>query len=652
MAAMRGAVLAFVTIVLAAGASVQAGRDAAFDAARDQARSLMDVGRWAQARDTLVAALEVNSGERQVFRELTGVRDDLRRCAFALARPTPRPEDVVGGRLVAYRPLERFVSLVYERERAPGGPRASTPTGFPPGDFEEREGRWLHPMELDGTYTLEVTVQAGPASRAPEVYFGLGPAGTLGFTIAQGSVPVLFEGRDGAGRVLAQLERQVLPAAAFELTLRVRPGRVDAELAGAVLSHAAPGVGSGLFGFGDLERCSRIALAGTGDVSWIERRIDERIERERLEFERTYDEDALLPARVREELARRRAASAAAEAGAAAAATEQARAQAEQGARAEAITRLTAVCSERPDLPAPAEELIRQLLLDGRASEAAARLDEAIDRGLWTDGLEQRARALERVRHGPEWRQRFEHASRHYLVRSDVSRELCAEAAEVLDTSRLIFERLLMRAPVGRDAAQRQVYLFAGQAGYLRYAAEMTGKIPAHTAGLYSPVLKQLLIWNLPQRDEMMRTVRHEALHQYMDELGLDAPPWLQEGLGEYFGLAEVARGQVVAGQANARHVAALLSEGAALAPLAEFLHVAPADFYADAGLSYARAWALVHYLQHGGKRVRQIYERLLAELAAGRPARAAVDAAFGAEDLPTFERGLLAHVRGLAVER
>ena len=237
-------------------------------------------------------------------------------------------------------------------------------------------------------------------------------------------------------------------------------------------------------------------------------------------------------------------------------------------------------------------------------------------------------------------------------MRSDVSRELCAQAAEVLDTSWMLFERLLMRLPDANSAAKRQVYLFAGQSGYLRYAAQMTGTIPIHTAGLYSPVLKQLLIWNLPVRDDMMRTVRHEALHQYMDALGFDAPPWLQEGLGEYFELAEVTRGQVVAGQTNERHVATLCAEGADLVPLAQFLHLAPAGFYADASQNYAQAWALVHYLQHGGKRLRQQYDRLLAGLAAGKPSREAVDAVFGAEDLAAFERGLLAHVRGLVVER
>ena len=34
---------------------------------------------------------------------------------------------------------------------------------------------------------------------------------------------------------------------------------------------------------------------------------------------------------------------------------------------------------------------------------------------------------------------------------------------------------------------------------------------------MYSPLLKQLLIWNTPDSDRMIRTARHEGFHQYLD---------------------------------------------------------------------------------------------------------------------------------------
>ena len=52
----------------------------------------------------------------------------------------------------------------------------------------------------------------------------------------------------------------------------------------------------GIFGLTNLTRCGRLSIAGKGDLSWIMRRLDERVEREREAFEATYDEDADLPA--------------------------------------------------------------------------------------------------------------------------------------------------------------------------------------------------------------------------------------------------------------------------------------------------------------------------------------------------------------------
>ena len=53
--------------------------------------------------------------------------------------------------------------------------------------------------------------------------------------------------------------------------------------------------------------------------------------------------------------------------------------------------------------------------------------------------------------------------------------------------------------------------------------------------GLYSPALKQLLIWNQPNRKKMLETVRHEGFHQYLDGVMSDPPPWLNEGLAMYY---------------------------------------------------------------------------------------------------------------------
>ena len=45
--------------------------------------------------------------------------------------------------------------------------------------------------------------------------------------------------------------------------------------------------------------------------------------------------------------------------------------------------------------------------------------------------------------------------------------------------------------------------------------------------------VKQLLIWNVPERESMLSTIRHEGFHQSLDRISGEAPDWLHEGMAE-----------------------------------------------------------------------------------------------------------------------
>src|SRR5688572_16035759 len=145
-----------------------------------------------------------------------------------------------------------------------------------------------------------------------------------------------------------------------------------------------------------------------------------------------------------------------------------------------------------------------------------------------------------------------------------------------------------------------RVFLFSGESGYQDYVKAIVGEAAPHTAGLYSPVLKQLLIWNVPRREDMVRTIRHEGFHQFLDRIMENPPTWLNEGMAEFWETAKHEQGKLVGGQTRREHVATLVRGRSALPKLKDFVYGSAGDFYEFAQLRYAQGWALVHFLRKG----------------------------------------------------
>jgi len=101
------------------------------------------------------------------------------------------------------------------------------------------------------------------------------------------------------------------------------------------------------------------------------------------------------------------------------------------------------------------------------------------------------------------WPHSFEYKSEHYDFVSDISQTACASqpepALEVLSEIQL--------APVTPCRADQSVFLprvlVLGQAGYQAYSKDVFGRDHKTLLGVfffffYSPLLKQLVIWNCP----------------------------------------------------------------------------------------------------------------------------------------------------------
>jgi len=259
------------------------------------------------------------------------------------------------------------------------------------------------------------------------------------------------------------------------------------------------------------------------------------------------------------------------------------------------------------------EEAASAMLMAGRPEDAKRITQMAARNGVNSEKLISLNGALAKVVHGPRWRKRFEHKSQNYHVTSDMDQSICREAATLLEEAFAAFREKLGFVPRDRTRLFR-VFLFGTKDGFMAYQGdleEFMGKPSEKAAGLYSPLLKQLLIWNLPRRADMMETIRHEGFHQYLDRLLPSRPPvWFNEGLAVYHENARKEGGKLTFGHVQGQYVGYLLVKG--MRPLDKFIFGGPRKFYEDGHRSYGQAWALVHMLRHTTPENLAIFDQLV----------------------------------------
>ncbi|MBL8842270.1 MAG: DUF1570 domain-containing protein [Planctomycetes bacterium] len=313
----------------------------------------------------------------------------------------------------------------------------------------------------------------------------------------------------------------------------------------------------------------------------------------------------------------------------------------------EARKLLEAAAGELPREPRLFVLRARIGMYEGRPEVARAELDRAAEQGLESPALLQLAMILARLERGPVFAKSYVHDSNHFHVVSDIDKTSSEVMARVLEESFQVYTQFLGKADLGER--RFPAYLFSGATGYHVFADEIGSAAPHSTAGIYNRMLKQLLVWNLLDREEVWETVRHEACHQFLDLLGYQPPRWFDEGMAEYaslsvrHGSAGIVEGAVVAG-----HVRRVLATQEKAPPLAEFVRQTPSEFYSEGVTNYARAWSLIHFLRHGGKPAEAIYERLVAAMRDGADERAVVARAFADVDMAALDQQFRAYVEKL----
>ena len=160
------------------------------------------------------------------------------------------------------------------------------------------------------------------------------------------------------------------------------------------------------------------------------------------------------------------------------------------------------------------------------------------------------------------------------------------------------------------------------------------------SAAYWSPARRELVAYLPPAGDaELLRTVRHEAFHQYLSYATAMIPvsPWLNEGYAQYFEdeenadwkLGEVAR-------PSKEEIAALAKM------LPAVMRMDYAEFYAgtdaERRLKYRLAWSIAYFLEKGAPELRfRPWENLkkdyVADLMKTHDMLKATSAAFGSQE-------------------
>ena len=146
--------------------------------------------------------------------------------------------------------------------------------------------------------------------------------------------------------------------------------------------------------------------------------------------------------------------------------------------------------------------------------------------------------------------------SRYYRLRSDLAPDETRALGRHLDTMYGEYQRRLgaldQRSPEVLD-----VLIFKSQQDYEKTLREQFGINGQGSGGMFftSPrgAALAFFVESLP-RSRVLHVVQHEGFHQYAySRFGNDLPPWVNEGLAEFFGESVVIDDTVIIGQTSQR---------------------------------------------------------------------------------------------------
>ena len=215
--------------------------------------------------------------------------------------------------------------------------------------------------------------------------------------------------------------------------------------------------------------------------------------------------------------------------------------------------------------------------------------------------------------------------SSHFLLVGNASENDIRKVGVRLEQFRDVFSRVFTRSKAN-SAIPITVIVFKNDGAFKPYKPLYQGK-PAAVSGYFQPAedVNYILLTSEFRETNPYAVIFHEYVHALTSDNSRPLPPWLSEGIAEYYSSFEVESDEkkVWLGKAIANHVFYLREQK--FLPLQRLFavdHGSPEYNERDRkGVFYAQSWALVHYLLLGNDSKRQPqFIRFINALAAGAP--------------------------------
>jgi hypothetical protein len=246
--------------------------------------------------------------------------------------------------------------------------------------------------------------------------------------------------------------------------------------------------------------------------------------------------------------------------------------------------------------------------------------------------------------------------SRFYKVTTNLSdRALATDIAKHMDTVYAEYSARMAGFRPNPSAAVRpdermNLYVMKTQQEYLDLLAGFDVNA-ANSGGVFFRRRKGsgLATWVEGQtRLKMYYVLQHEGFHQFADaRIASGLPPWVNEGLAEYFGDAVMVKGKLLAGKLDRERLNRIkraIDDGAVLS-FKELMNMDSRDWMErvtsgdkDSSLMYDMAWSVCYSLVQGGPKYRAALEQYLTLLNRGTAPRLAFDKVFGS-DVESFQK-------------
>ncbi|MFT7484590.1 MAG: tetratricopeptide (TPR) repeat protein [Candidatus Paceibacteria bacterium] len=305
--------------------------------------------------------------------------------------------------------------------------------------------------------------------------------------------------------------------------------------------------------------------------------------------------------------------------------------------RDRAISLLEQLIQKRPDDPAFHAELAQLLLLGGKLDASRKRIDAGLAIAPGDVELHELRGQVAKASQGPSWSRVQRATGDFFEVAANIDSRTTRLIAREADQALAHYAQQLGALPSKNP--KRKLYVFSGSQGYSKYIEGVEPANPENTLGVFSPRLKQILLWNQPELGHTMRVVRHEVMHSYTDVTLGEMPTWLSEGIAEYYAQAKQESGQWKLGLDVELHMGALKRLGLRKLSVEQLLTLSHEEFMANSQYSYPTSWALVHYLLHSTRTNRALFDELWKILEGEIDANSAVHQVFEKVNLERLDQ-------------